>query len=166
MINACFYKPMSFAVTCVCPCFYARSHRITLLDGDMSRYKCCNDRYAMCTRHCDGCVEGNEACCLWCESIFCSECAHYTNRSMIMERFGVRDSACDACIQIFVCFCQIFSCVLRCTGNGSDELDTLVDILYCMVYGCMAAQHAYELDYQLGEGAGGKQPDVMGRMSR
>jgi len=72
--------------------------------------------------------------------------------------------ACDACIQIFLCFCQILNCVLRCSGNGSDELETFVDGLYCAVYACMNSQHEAEIEHRLGVTT--KEPDVMGRMGR
>lgn len=164
MMNACFTQPLTCALSCIFPCFKARSHRLTMLDNDITRYKCFNDRFSRCTHCCDDCVKGNESCCLWLEACCCHECAIYTNRSMIMQRFNVRDSACDSCIQIFLCFCQLFRCVLACLGYRSQELDTFVDCLYCAVYACMNSQHEAEIEYRLGVTT--KEPDYASHMRR
>jgi len=159
--------PCAEPLTCCCsmpfPCVAAHDHRLRLLDHDVSRYKCCNDRYSRCTSCLDDCTRGNEECCLWLEAICCHECAIYTNRAMIQERFGVRDSDCDQCLQGCVVFCQFLECLLRCAGHEDPNLRQLVDLIVCAMYSCMNAQHEHELNGRLGPS---KAPPLLGEMAR
>ena len=162
-------SPCEEPVVCGCsmifPCFPARNQRVRLLDGDLSRYECCNGRYARCTSCLDSCVQGNEDVCLWLETCCCTSFSIYTNRAMIQERFNVRDSQCDQIIQGCLIFCTLLECLARCAGHRDPNFREMVDCMYTSVFACLNAQHEHELDYQLGATKGGA-PPLLGGMGR
>ena len=73
-----------------------------------------------------------------------------------MEEYNLESDACDYrliritnCIQILACFCTILSLIDDSCTAFAEIINRIADLVYHTVSGCMTAQVAYEVDYQL-----------------
>lgn len=85
------------------------------------------------------------------------------SRQYVMEEYNLESDPCDYrlirinnCIQFFACFCSILALFDENLRELSQIVNNIADLVYHTVSGCMTAQVAYEIDYQLS--ASGGQP--------
>jgi hypothetical protein len=73
-----------------------------------------------------------------------------------MEEYNLESDACDYrlirctnCIMCFACFCDILSLIDGSFSALAEIIGWIADLVYHTTSGCMTAQVAYEVDYQL-----------------
>ena len=77
------------------------------------------------------------------------------SRQYVMEEYNLESDPCDYrlirinnCIQFLACFCSILALFDENLRELSQIVNTIADLVYHTVSGCMTAQVAYEIDYQ------------------
>jgi hypothetical protein len=168
MMKSCCANPLGCCVSMFFPCCCAFYLRYKALNGDWSKYSCCQ---GFICGNCMKSVPGQEDCpqlCLCCEVTFCESCAISATRVYVQVERQIKTDPCDNriirfnnCMQILSCICNILAIFF----DGLDQLaaiiDLIADIVYCLTQACMQAQTHHELklhptvnDY----GAGGGKP--------
>lgn len=140
------------------PCC-AFTTRKKALDGDLSKYTCCQGYMDGC---CCGvpkagtCGESScPACCLCLESCCCVGFNVSSTRLFVMDRYELTSDPCDRrmmrftnALQCFACICEILALFQPEFADLADLLTCIADTVFCMTIGCMIGQLNYELDYQ------------------
>ena len=85
-----------------------------------------------------------------------------------MEEYNLASDPCDYrlirisnCIQCLSCFCTILAIIDENFNALAEIVNRIADLVYHTVSGCMTAQVAYELDYQMGKNANPVQASVV-----
>ena len=147
-----FKRPGAFCLSVLAPWCMSYALRRRTLRGDMSRYLCCGGAFP-CSGHC-GESQAPELC-LACEICWCFPSSVAVTRFMLQDEGRIRDSPTDTCLlatQFAVsqcaCCCSLAACI-----TGSDELaqvanclTCVADIGWCLLCGCLQAQHYDVLD--------------------
>lgn len=126
----------------------------------MSKYQCCQGYFNCC------CIKagtlGEESCpdlCLCLESFLCSNLAVSASRMYVMDKYALSSDPCDYrlirlksnMLQLLACVCDLAACITE--NNDIRELariiDHIADLMFHIVSGCMTAQTALEVDYQI-----------------
>eukprot|EP00038_Savillea_parva_P006470 m.163982 g.163982 ORF g.163982 m.163982 type:complete len:199 (+) comp12364_c0_seq1:79-675(+) len=143
--------PCLIASVCCCPC--ACYLRNKALQGDMSKYQCCQGYICRgCTSYCK-CCENNCPCCtLFCESFLCNCFAISATRMWVQEERQILTDPCDNriirfnnCCQLLACFCYILAIFCDAFRAIADLIGLIADIVYIITSGCMQAQTYVEL---------------------
>eukprot|EP00037_Helgoeca_nana_P009305 m.81677 g.81677 ORF g.81677 m.81677 type:complete len:199 (+) comp19492_c0_seq1:73-669(+) len=137
----------------VCPCACACYLRNKALQGDMSKYQCCQAYICRNCTNCCNCCENNVPCCtLFCESFLCCCFAISATRMWVQEERQIVTDPCDNriirfnnCCQILACFCHILACLCEGFDLIAQVIGILADIVYLVTSGCMQAQTCVEL---------------------
>jgi len=76
-----------------------------------------------------------------------------------MEKYDLGSEPCDYrlirinnCLQILACFCTILALIDNSFNALAEIVNRIADLFYHIVSGCMTAQVAYEIDYQIKNG--------------
>lgn len=122
--------------------------RRKVLEGDMSRYVCCQGYTNICCFQAG--TLGEQYCpdvCLCCESCCCNGFAISASRMYMMDRYQLASDPCDYrlirinnCIQILSCFCNILAVIDEKFQHLAGIIDRIADFFYHLVSGCMTAQ--------------------------
>lgn len=143
----------------VCGPCCAYTTRKKALDGDMTKYACCQG-------YLDGCCCGVPSagscgeqscpsCCLCLESFCCIGANVSSTRLYVMDRYELTSDPCDRrmmrltnCMQCFACICEILAIFQPEFRDLADLITCIADTIFCMTLGCMIGQLNYELEYQ------------------
>lgn len=154
--SCCWCSGQAIPLTCGITQFLLRRK---VLDGDMSKYKCCQGYYNGCC-----CCTPKMCCdttcptlCLCLESFVCNFAAVSASRNYVMDKYDLSSDPCDYRLIAFANFMQCLACICRILGTISSSfrhlaciVDCIADTVYALVTGCMTAQTAHEVNYQNG----------------
>jgi len=141
------------------PCCSAYYTRYKALDGDLTRYVCCQG-YSDCMCFKAGqCYEQScPAFCLGVESCCCVGPGMSSSREFVMDQYSLRPDACDNriirltnCLQVLSCVCDILAIFMSQLRDLAHLIHSVAQIVFYTTLGCMAAQVNYELDSRKGE---------------
>jgi hypothetical protein len=93
--------------------------------------------------------------CLCIEGTCCNSCAVSASRIYVIEKYDLSSDPCDYriirinnCLQILACVCQVAAIFVPDLREVARIIDTIADIFYHCVSGCMTVQVSHEMDYQ------------------
>jgi hypothetical protein len=119
-----------------------------VLDGDMTKYVCCQGYFNICCFKAGAC--GEESCpdaCLCLEAFLCNSLAVSSSRMYVMDKYELSSDPCDYrlirisnCIQLAACICDIVAIFNRELRHLARVLDHLADLVYHIMSGCMTSQ--------------------------
>jgi len=150
MCGACCSDPLGCLGAIFCPQCCACHLRNQALNGDMTKYKCCQGQI------CPSCCDTSCPCpclCLFLEVSWCLPCAVFSTRQHLKVERQLKDDGCDECLICCAgcveCANKIVKCV-NCLVCGmcccvTPCLDTANHILTSVVTCCMQAQVHHEL---------------------
>jgi hypothetical protein len=168
MSEACCFDQPNSCYWCLCqssgvcaPCTQYQL-RSKVLDGDMSKYSCFQGQFTICC-----CIKAGacqeKSCpevCLLCESTCCNAAALSASRITVMDQYDLQSDPCDIriirfnnCCQMLSCFCHVLAVIVPEVRDCAKIIDTIADIVYAVVSGCMTAQVANELNFHKGLGS-------------
>lgn len=156
MMNAPCADPLCCLASCFCPCPAAFVNRKRALEGDMTKYTCCQGYYdGVCCCSPGECGEQSAPnLCLCLEVTCCHSCAVYSTRSLVMDQKNLQSDPMDRRIVRFNNFCQGLACLcwIAALISGSRDVrdcarcaSLAADLTYCTVQACMSTQVYYEL---------------------
>lgn len=156
LMDGCFQHQPWCCLTYLCAPCSAYYTRYRVLDGDMTKYTCCQG-YIRCACFQPG-EMGEQNCpqfCLGLESCCCLGLSMSTSRLSVMDRYDLRPDPCDNrlirfsnCMQVLTCVCDILAMFNRDLRHAAHLTHMAADLIFYSLMGCMAAQVNYELDYQ------------------
>lgn len=83
-------------ISCFCPLCAAYSSRITVLDGNMTKYSCCQGYMNCCCLKAGSCGESTcPHCCLFCEVFCCLGPSMSASRLYMMDKYNLASDPCD-----------------------------------------------------------------------
>lgn len=153
--GCCQHQPWCLLTYLCAPCstYYTR-YRV--LDGDMSKYICCQG-YISCMCFKPG-EMGEQSCpefCLCVESVCCLGLSMSSSRMAVMDQYDLRPDPCDNqlirlsnCLQVLSCVCTLLSLFMKELKHLAHLTRVAAHCVFYSLMGCMAAQVNYELDYQ------------------
>jgi len=125
----------------------------------MENYSCFQGQFTYCCCIKAGCVPLEKECpslCLCIESHLCNGAAVSATRMLIMDRYDVSTDKCDNqlircsnCLQLLRCVCDTMAIFYPEARDLANIIDIIADLTYHTVSGCMTAQVAHEINYQL-----------------
>eukprot|EP00658_Telonema_sp_P-2_P077439 TRINITY_DN7004_c0_g1_i12.p1 TRINITY_DN7004_c0_g1~~TRINITY_DN7004_c0_g1_i12.p1 ORF type:complete len:268 (+),score=81.27 TRINITY_DN7004_c0_g1_i12:76-879(+) len=156
--------PCCCALTCV-SCTYGTSWclRRKVLDGDWSKYQCCQgfcdvpccDDFGEKCASCCGSGDGR-CCCMCLECICCPGLAISSSRLQLMVEYALVPEESDNqiirfnnCMQCLACFCQVLAWVVPECRQCATIVRILADIVFLCTASCMAAQINKEKNFQI-----------------
>jgi len=130
--------------------------RYSVLDGDMTRYECCQGYMdVMCFTAGSFSESSCPEFCLAVESCCCIGPSMSSSRMYAMDRWDIRPDACDNrlirfnnCIQCLSCVCDILAIFLEDLRDCAKALDCIASALFYSMIGCMAAQVLREVKFR------------------
>lgn len=153
--NSCFwftgqFIPFTCGITQYCL-------RRKVLENDMTKYTCCQGYLDCCCFKSGQCCEQTcPDCCLCIEAHCCNGFAVSASRMYVMEKYDLSSDPCDYrlirinnFLQALACVCHILALINDAFKAIADIVDRIADIFYHCVSGCMTAQVAHEMNYQL-----------------
>ena len=147
------------SMACLCPAqIYLRHRALNHVEpgSGWSNYMCCQGYFGGCCCLQPGNVGDKQCpiCCMTLEAFLCTGPAASATSSVIREEYqlgmdedDVRLIRCTNCLQFFsICV----SCIAPCTECEGDDLfagilNTVADVVFCCVAGCMTAQTHHEI---------------------
>lgn len=135
------------------PCCCAYKLRKDILDGDMTRYTCCQGYLdCMCFRAGEC---GEKQCpdlCLCFEAFLCVGPSVSASRLYVSDIYDLRPDPCDNrivrftnCMLMLSCVCDILSIFNRDLRHLTHVLHSFVNMVYYCTIGCMTSQTHYEM---------------------
>lgn len=152
MCHACCAHPCGCFVALACPCCCAFHLRRAVLQGDMTKYACCQKM--CCYEHlcCQCCEENCPNLTLCCEVWLCEGFAVSATRSWLQAERRIQTDICDIrlirfsnCMQILSCICHMLAYIDGMFAQAACIVDILAEIVYCLTLGCMQTQTHHEL---------------------
>lgn len=151
----CHAQPYCF-LGYLCPCCMAYWARYKTLNGDLSRYTCCQG-YLDC-----GCFRaGNcneQACpelCLAIESCLCLGPAVSSTRLFLMDMYDLKPDQCDNrlvrftnCLMCLSCVCDIAAIFVRDARHLAHAIHVVSECAFYSTIGCMVGQILVEIDHR------------------
>mmetsp|Transcript_11115 Transcript_11115/g.24691 ORF Transcript_11115/g.24691 Transcript_11115/m.24691 type:complete len:221 (+) Transcript_11115:148-810(+) len=159
--SCCWFTGQFIPATCgITQCMLRKK----VLLGDMTKYSCFQGYFNCCCLKAGSC--GEESCphfCAFMEGCCCNFMAVSASRIYVMERYDLGSDPCDYrlirinnCLQMIACFCTVASYIMPELRDIAQLINLIADVFYHTVSGCMTAQVAYEIDYQLSTGGANK----------
>lgn len=143
--SMCWCFGQCFPYTCGCTQYLLRRK---VLDGDMSRYVCCQGYVRTCGFGPN--MVGEQNCpdfCLCVEACFCNGCAVSASRMYIMDKYDLSSDPCDYrlirinnCLQMLACICDILGAFIQGLETFATFINRVADLFFHCVSGCMTAQ--------------------------
>lgn len=126
----------------------------------MTKYSCFQGYFDCCCCQAGACGEAHcPDCCLCLEAHCCNFMAVSASRIYVMEKYDLTSDPCDYrlirinnCLQCMACICNVLSMFVSELKQLSRIIDFIAQLFYHCVSGCMSAQTAFEVDYQLTQG--------------
>lgn len=156
MMDAPCKNPLGFCYSFVCcPCAQWQL-REKALEGDWTRYRCCQGYYDMCCWKAGSvgdtgnkCCAAIELCCPWCLS-----CAVSSTRMLVMDTRNIMPDPCDNriirfnnCMQLISCICHILAMFDSSFEDLANLVDCIADMVFLTTQACMTTQADYELTH-------------------
>lgn len=154
--NSCFwcfgqFVPFTMGITQYCL-------RKKVLEDDMKKYSCFQGYYTICC-----CIKAGscneDSCpdlCAFFEGCCCNCVAISASRAYTMEKYNLMSDPCDYrlirinnCLQLLSFVCDILAIINGSFREIARLVDTIADLFYHTISGCMTAQVAHEVNYQL-----------------
>merc|ERR1712151_1485909 len=169
LCNAPCKNPGCCLIAFCCPTCAACTMRSRVLEGDLSRYICCQGDIPGCCCFKPGQM-GESSCpelCLCCEACCCLGLSVSSTRMVIMDAKQLAPDPCDYRLMCFSNFLQILSCICHIAAiiepslrDLADLVDRIADLVFYMILACMVAQVDLELKAGYGgyPGRGGPMP--------
>ncbi len=111
---------------------------------------CCCIKGGSC--HEDSCPD----LCAFLEGCFCNCVAVSASRTYVMSKYNLASDACDYrlirinnCLQMLACICDILAIIDGSFRQISQIIDLIANLFYHTISGCMTAQVAHEMNYQV-----------------
>jgi len=102
------------------------------------------------------CEESCPTLCLCIEAHLCNAAAISATRMLVMDRYDVSTDPCDNrlircnnCLQALRCICDTIAIFYKDAQDLATIIDIIAEITYHTVSGCMTAQVAHEINYQM-----------------
>mmetsp|Transcript_6019 Transcript_6019/g.8525 ORF Transcript_6019/g.8525 Transcript_6019/m.8525 type:complete len:216 (-) Transcript_6019:45-692(-) len=163
------------AMTCFCPVQVHMRHKaLNHVDpgSGWSNYQCCQGYFGGCC-----CLQPGQMCestcpvpCMCLEAALCPGAAVSATSNVIRQRYqlgldedDVRLIRCSNCLFFFSICLSVVSCLTECEGDDAlaSVVNTVSDVVFCCVSGCMTAQVNHEIN--LRESMGTPQREEMER---
>merc|ERR1712151_1053195 len=160
LCNAPCQNPGCCCIAFCCPLCAVYTMRTKVLEGDMSRYICCQGYYGPCCCFKPGRMgeQSMPECCLCCEACCCIGLSMSATRMVVMDAKQLTPDPCDYRLMCFSNFLQILSCICHIVAiiepslrDLADLVDRIADLVFYMILACMVAQ----VDLELKAGYGG-----------
>mmetsp|Transcript_1801 Transcript_1801/g.2839 ORF Transcript_1801/g.2839 Transcript_1801/m.2839 type:complete len:171 (-) Transcript_1801:519-1031(-) len=139
--ESCLTPCCCFAFMCPpCSAYYIR---YKALDGDMTRYECCQGYFTFLCIQPGNCAEASiPAFCLALESCCCLGCSVSSSRMYVMDHYDLRFDPCDNrlirfnnCLQMLTCICDILSICVEEAREWTWVLHHAADCVFYTLYG-------------------------------
>eukprot|EP00047_Mylnosiga_fluctuans_P024617 m.165230 g.165230 ORF g.165230 m.165230 type:complete len:219 (-) comp9892_c0_seq33:70-726(-) len=135
---------------CCCNCYL----RYAALNGDMSKYTCCQGYVCpSCTKCFDSCAHCCPWPCLFLESFLCCSCSLSGTRMYVQDERQIITDPCDNriircnnCLQCLACICDILACFCESIRGLACIIRLIANIAYLITMACMTAQVHLELN--------------------
>jgi len=118
---------------CACVFCCACKQRKEALHGDLTRYRCCQDRYCQGERYACSCIdrglekcESNPQLGLCCEVVCCTYCAVYSTREHVWDEKGMVTDPCD------IRLLRWENCTVNIAYPISYALELFINVSKCM----------------------------------
>ncbi|KAJ1404277.1 hypothetical protein B484DRAFT_338183, partial [Ochromonadaceae sp. CCMP2298] len=179
MMQALWLNQPTCLCTYLCPPCFAVLLRHRVLEGDMSRYSCCQGYFdSSCFRA--GCL-GESRCprvCLATEACCCLGPSVSASRMSVMDQHSLQSDPCDNriirltnCLMLLGCLCDVLSICFKQLGHCKSAVHHVSNCIAYTTIGCMTSQVLYEIkirqskgDYgQLDAGGSLNEPMLAGR---
>ena len=126
----------------------------------MSKYSCFQGHFSCFCCRSGSCYERDcPQLCLFAESCICNSLALSATRFSTQLKYDLRSDPCDYrliwctnAVQCLSCFCNILAIFEESFREAARIIDVIADLMYHTVSGCMTAQVAHELNFQLSKG--------------
>lgn len=135
------------------PCCFSMHLRTVALQGDMTKYSCCQGYF--CDRCCAPCNDMAQNCpsfCLCIEAFVFHSCAISATRIYVQEERQITTDPCDNrlirfnnCVQLLACIFHLFANHNEICNLLATIFDFASDVVYCTIQACMQAQTHHEL---------------------
>lgn len=152
MMHSCCANPGGCIGATLCTPCCACYLRDKALQGDYTKYKCCQGY--VCGQ-CSSCIPCQDSCpqfCLCLEVWLCMSCAISATRIYVQDERQIVTDPCDNriirfnnCMQLLSCICDILAIFFAELREAAAIIDLIADIVYCTVQACMQAQTHHEL---------------------
>eukprot|EP00736_Rhodelphis_marinus_P005417 Rmarinus@m.11427 len=159
MMKAPCEEPGIFCAAALCaPCMACHTRK-KVLDGDLSKYTCCQGYMDCAMGPCK--FTAGETChekdcpemCLCLESCCCLGLSVSSTRNYVMDQRQLHSDPCDRRIircnnflQMLACVCDIIYAVSGECREGRDLIRCIADLVFCATQACMQAQVLHEVE--------------------
>merc|ERR1712110_339431 len=147
-------NPGCCCIAFCCPLCAVYNARTKVLDGDMSRYICCQGYFPKCCCFNPGHMGEQSApeCCLCIEACCCIGLSVSASRMVVMDAKQIQPDPCDYRLMCFSNFLKILSCICDILAIFIPELRDLADLIrfiadlvFYIIVACIVAQIDLEL---------------------
>lgn len=143
-----------FCFAFICPCLSACLLRRQVLEGDMSKYSCCQGYVPICGCDKPNCC-GAQSCPNFCNCVEASVCCSFSvssTRAYVMDQRGLQSDPCDRRLirlnnfcATLSCICDIIACFYEPCRNAANVMRNISRIIFLCTQACMQSQTDFEL---------------------
>lgn len=156
MMDALYKNQPWCCCTYLLPCCSAYYTRYKVLDGDLTKYTCCQGYMDNRCFHAGTCGEqSNPSCCLCLETFFCLGPSVSSSRMFVMDQYDLRPDPCDNriirftnCLMLLSCVCDVLSIFIREIRHLAHLIHVVANCVFYSTIGCMASQVNREVDFR------------------
>ncbi|KAJ1416933.1 hypothetical protein B484DRAFT_352105 [Ochromonadaceae sp. CCMP2298] len=142
---------------CTFGCAQCLLRRKVLGDKFAEKYSCFQGYFDCCCLKAGSCGESScPTCCAFMEGCCCNCFAVSASRFYVMERYDIGSDPCDYrlirinnCLQLLSCICSVMAIFCDELRQLAWIINRIADLFYQCVSGCMTAQTAFEVEYQM-----------------
>lgn len=168
-MEGCYKNQPWCLFTALFPCCSAYYTRYRALDGDLSRYVCCQGYFDSICFRAGSCNESQcPQCCLMCESFCCVGPSMSASRIFISDLYDLRPDPTDNrmirftnCLSLLSCVCDVAAIFDENLRHLAHLIHVTAEIVFYTTLGCMAAQVNREINARKATSAYTPLPEVM-----
>jgi len=145
----------NFCFSFCCPHCAQYFLREKALEGDWTRYKCCQGYFDACCFKAGSVGDEGNQCCMVLEACCCLSCAVSASRMLVMDSRNIMPDPCDNriirfnnCIQLLSCICDIVACFVPEMRDLANLIDFIADCVFLTTQACMTAQTDFEMNWE------------------
>jgi hypothetical protein len=154
MMEGCYKNQPWCLCTALLPCCSAYYTRHRALDGDLSRYACCQGYFDSICFRAGSCNESQcPHLCLMCEAFCCVGPSMSASRIFISDLYDLRPDPMDNrmirftnCLTLLSCVCDVASMFDENLRHLAHLIHVAAEVVFYTTLGCMAAQVNREID--------------------
>ncbi len=141
----CCVVPSLWCPACVCcPC-YVCYQRDVILEGDWTRYRCCQNYCGHCGEDCECVTSKCPQCCMVVECLCCPCLALSSNRRFIQDKWMLSNTFLEKVMTCCLFGYECLFCLLRPWPLwNTSATEWVVDPLYLLFAPCLLAQQQNE----------------------